>query len=191
MSEPIWTNIEVRVPPTWNPSDDEVPEWLEAINDYLCDGYSGPEWNAEGSYWHLQGDANYGMAADSVGEFLDWCHKHKVPYRAWDDTKYEFVGQTHIYDGGSEVDVFTNDGNDGYIVMTSDHWSAIWSAHDGETALVAAVAAFFERDRAITALSIAHLSPNPPPIDDDDVVTDNPLADAYQAAAEQMETSTC
>lgn len=178
MSEPIWTNIHVRIPPSWNtgdPADPKPPEALVDIIEYLYDGYSPAEWWAEGSCWQMQGESNYGLAGEAVTEFLDWCHQHRVPYRAWDDTKYEFFGTTRVYDGGDEVDAFTNDGSEGSIVMTNREWLDLLGVNDDETVVVARVAAFFRRDREVTDLPIDHL-PEKPPVDEDEAVDDDALA---------------
>jgi hypothetical protein len=181
MSEPIWTTIQVRCPASWNGPEREYhgyrdvspPAPFAAIADYLSEMDSN--WDPEACLWIFQGEANYGMAADAVTEFLDWCEAHKVPYRANDDTKYEFAGETRIYDPHTdEVTSFGNDGDTGTIVMHLSTWEGIRAAHTTEAGhltqgAIHAVAEHFARDVDICSISIDHLPAECP--QDEEVTT--------------------
>jgi hypothetical protein len=192
VSEPIWTVIEVRIPATWVGEPRKVTSrwgghvsWethdvlhpaFDALREYMSEDSS---WDPDRSVFRFAGDANYGLAeSEVVTPFLDWCEANHVPYHAHDDTKYEFSGETRVFDGHNEVVSFHNDGDSGGAVLTWSDYFAIGGAQyetvSGEkkgevvddATLGARVRAHFAQDRPLEEFDISHL-PEHPPVDVD------------------------
>lgn len=167
MSEMIWTVVEFRFPASWNLTD--YDDGAPALPAVIAEAIEGGYWDdishdPKHNVWTISGDQNYGLAA--IDELLELLRRHRVPYVAHDETKYEFGGETQIYDGNKEgnVDQFANVGNDSGIVMTGGQFEAIRAQFDLEGAipLIHELENFFRRDRDITNLPIDHLPERAP-----------------------------
>lgn len=92
MGEAIWTNVKVKIPTAWLPSDVGLPGALGYLADYLVESYNEPEVDDQGTATtlHFSGESNYGILG--VQEWLDELEKLRIPFEASDEPKYEYGG---------------------------------------------------------------------------------------------------
>lgn len=165
MGEPIWCNVYVKVPTSWNKPgvptrydpDTTEPGKPEVVGR-LCEALGADydvEINGDVSIWHAAGEGNYGLADSDIEEVLDWCEKHLVPYRATDDPKYEFMGTIKVFDL-KEVHERTGDA-DGNATMAEYEYNNLKAEFDSSDDLVAALDTYFNGLPGLDEIDISHL----------------------------------
>jgi hypothetical protein len=144
MSEPIWCNVQIRIPESWNvevcdpngkPTGEVNPPWFIAdLGDALLNGEQPDEVRymnvVDGQRvevhhpgcWQTTGEGNYGLGDSDVDTVLEICRMLRVPYIAVQDSKYEFDGELQIHDGSS---LWYRTCNEGGVVMTRSDWEAL------------------------------------------------------------------
>ena len=186
MGESIWCTVKVRVPKTWclpkvpapyagrygiaaDAMVLRMPPFVEALAEYLSEGEEDGAELPDGTVlWTLSGEANYGHHADDVQAFLTWCEGNLVPYKVVDDPKYEFGGETVVFDGSEWHHRESN--SDSAIVLTEGDWQQLlekFSLDNGhvDVGLVEAVRKHFAIPD-IEDLSIDHLPADYPEEED-------------------------
>lgn len=109
MSEPIWCNVWIKVPPSWGP---EPPWFVGLASDALINGEPAtlnriiertPEgevrWVERPGEWSVNGFGNYGLADSGLEVALGVCERLGVPYIASDDPGPEWSGSWVEFDG--------------------------------------------------------------------------------------------
>jgi hypothetical protein len=95
MGEPIWCYVKLRVPDTWGRTNPLIQGLSQAlINGESCIDDKG--------LWTFSGEGNYGLYDDEVEHWLDWMRDYKVPFVASSEAKYEFEGETIVFNGDRE-----------------------------------------------------------------------------------------
>lgn len=94
MSEPIWCNIRFRIPDTWG---DDNP-LIRGLSEALING----ETDCRDGVWSAGGEGNYGLYDSDVEYWLDWMRKHRVPFIASSEPKYEWDGESIVNNGLQE-----------------------------------------------------------------------------------------
>lgn len=140
-------------------------EWISDESGYGFDVDQPLGWEALEIRW--QGELNYGWY-DSDGEaLLGWLRTNRVPFVACCDGKYEFDGDTEVFDGTESVSATS--GNSGAFMTECDWQSLVAEAAatdshaDVNRWLVGAVDEWFKRrSGALADMDISHLPPDPP-----------------------------
>jgi hypothetical protein len=91
MSEPIWCAIRFRIPESWG---DDNP-LIQGLSEALING----DHDLRDGVWTVAGEGNYGLYDDEVEFWLDWMRTHRVPFLASSDPKYEFDGESIVFNG--------------------------------------------------------------------------------------------
>lgn len=161
MSEPIWCNIQVRVPRSWVASPDSPAPWfIERMS--LCNGDTYlDDTDVEALLWCSDGEANYGLG-DSyhLGPMLEWLEANRIPYRAIEDSKFEWLGEYRVFDGN---DVHSADYAGESVVLTETAFLGYVAKHPApnghlHTGVLAEIGAYFDKTNIdITKVSIDHL----------------------------------
>lgn len=159
MSEPIWCYVDIVVPDTWIKEGEALPPWAELLQDVLINGESwSTERDAGSVFISANGEGNYGLYDNGLEEVLDWCEKHRVPYIARDETKYDCAGEQRLFDGEKLI-VAASDEARGVVLDHATWLSIDAGTHEDYTS----VADYFAKHhRSIAELSIDHLSTEPP-----------------------------
>lgn len=167
MSEPIWCDITIKIPASWWPEGDDKPMivrdlWAALING---DGQHDPSGDG-GLIVTSNGEGNYGLHDSYVTDVLDWCEKHRVPYTASDETKYDMPGETRHFDGTNSWSGMS--AADTYVLPVHEWESMMAEAGDDHFALVRKVTAYFAKMRwSVEGADISHLPSEYPEEDDE------------------------
>lgn len=165
MSEMIWCNITVRTPDTWGDNPDMIPG-CALLKDYLNETDYDVVLEGTTYTWSFAGDGNYGLSADAIAEALQWFVENGVPYYATSDPKYEFEGETDMFDGKEFYE--RTSATEGCIVLSEHTFRKIvaeW-AHAPVGALEAITAYFTLPD--FSKVSTAHLPAQCPGQDEEE-----------------------
>lgn len=167
MGEAIWCDVKVRVPDRW------APICLEAMDGVLLNGSTFEEVSASTIVdLHWSGEGNYGLFDHGVLLFLDWCELWHVPYVASSDPKYEYEGETRVFDGHMK---FSGTSFSENAALTKAEYDAIV---DGSSEF-RSVEHFFELMNMTEAPMNSDLGDFPPPDPDDR--SDNDLVPTRQS----------
>jgi hypothetical protein len=97
---------------------------------------------------------------------MKWCEDNRVPYIAWDDTKYEFEGAVYYFDGTNPT--IDRPHGEGGIQMSMWQYKAIRDQFDDFGMRWLRVQEhFIEIDYQLTDCDISHLGAWPPPDPDE------------------------
>lgn len=169
MGEPIWTTVKVKYPKRWHNTETMFSSELEALADYLGEGDVdddiGPDYVIVG--W--QGEANYGFAADTVGEAFEYLIEQRIPFVAWSEPKYEFDGEWVLFNAGNERNedsvLFTGLCSEGGQMLLNE--STLEAIMAGRHEWAQTPHDYFHPP-TLDEMSISHLQDQPRPIRDRD-----------------------
>jgi hypothetical protein len=172
MGEPIWTTFHIKTPPGWQSAEitpsAEPHRWFDA--GVTLDNYLGDQEILDlddGSlHWTWQGEANYGLSADTIQYAIDWCDKHRVPYEVYDESKYDMEGSIVMSDGFTYQTRSCD--NTGVITLSQYRYKSICNQYqDFGMRWLAIEEHFAPANFDLNECSVAHLPAWPPPDPDD------------------------
>lgn len=152
MGEPIWCSIQAKVPATW--FDGPEPGIVTMLGAALCGGDAMTDSGDGFVTITVNGEGNYGLCDSYVEDALDWMEKHRVPYVAESEAKYDFLGEIRLHSGRARR-IWTGVTSGDMVVLTEPVYKDIVT---GRSSGYVSVEDYFERfGRNVDTLSIEHL----------------------------------
>lgn len=159
MSEPIWCDVSIRFPDSWNSEQCQVVvgaatrpsnPLVAGLTEALINGYveAGDE---DEDVVNVHGEGNYGLYDADVAIWLDWMREHKVPFVASSDAKYEFEGETVVFDGTNE---YSGTSGVDQALLSKQEYDSIKA---GRSEFATVEAFFTVLNTSVSAFSIEHL----------------------------------
>lgn len=142
MGEPIWCSVKFRTPVSWGGENDLVKGVIDSLLEF----------DHRDDEWVIEGEGNYGLWDGNIQFWLDWMLKHKVPFIATSEPKYEHPGETRVFDGHG---LWCGESSADSAVLSEETYKAI-QAGDSD---FSTVEQFFEILNTVTTtkFSIDHL----------------------------------